>query len=55
MKYFKLSEFETSGYKVTDSNIQYNIECLVDNVLDKLRSYYGKPVYVNEGYNPKST
>lgn len=54
MKYFKLSEFENQGYKVTDKTIEYNITNLVDNVLDKAREYYGKAVYVNEGYNPSS-
>ena len=55
MKYFKITEFEKQGYKVTDKTIEYNITNLVDNVLDKAREYYGKAVYVNEGYNPKSS
>lgn len=54
MKYFKLSEFETNNQKITDKNIQRNIESLVDNVLDKVRAYYGKAIYVIEGYNPSS-
>lgn len=54
MKYFKLSEFETNGYKVTNATIIKNITALVDNVLDKVRAYYGKPIYVTEGYNPLS-
>ena len=55
MQYFKLSEFETNGQKVTNKDIQRNIEALVDNVLDKVRKYYGKAIYVLEGYNPSST
>lgn len=54
MKYFKLSEFETNGQKITNKDIQRNIEALVDNVLDKVRAYYGKAIYVVEGYNPSS-
>lgn len=54
MKYFKLSEFETNGYKVTNETIKRNITALVDNVLDKVRAYYGKAIYVTEGYNPQS-
>lgn len=54
MKYFKLSEFETNGVKVTDKTIEYNITNLVDTILDKARAYYGKPIYILEGYNPKS-
>lgn len=54
MKYFKLSEFETNGQKIINKDIQRNIEALVDNVLDKVRAYYGKAIYVLEGYNPSS-
>ena len=54
MQYFKLSEFETSSQKITNKDIEYNIEYLVNNLLDKVRAYYGKPIYVLEGYNPNS-
>ena len=54
MKYFKISEFEKNNAKVTDKTIEYNVNSLVDHVLDKTREYYGKPIYVLEGYNPKS-
>lgn len=54
MKYFKFSEFEKNGYKITDQNIEYNVANLVDTILDKTREYYGKPIYVLEGYNPSS-
>lgn len=54
MQYFKLSEFETNGQKITNKDIEYNIEYLVDNLLDKVRKYYGKPIYVLEGFNPSS-
>ena len=55
MQYFKFSEFETSGEKIPNQDIQYNIESLVNNVLDKVRAYYGKPIYILEGYNPNSS
>ena len=54
MKYFKISEFEKNGVKVTNDDIKYNIESLVDNLLDKVRAYYGNPIYIVEGYNPSS-
>ena len=54
MKYFKLSEFEKNNAKITDKNIEYNVINLVDTILDKAREYYGKPIYVLEGYNPNS-
>lgn len=52
MKYFKLAEFEKSGYKLSDNFVKYNIENLVNEVLDPVRKYYGAPIYVLEGYNP---
>lgn len=54
MKYFKLTEFERNNTKITDENIEYNVINLVDTILDKAREYYGKPIYVLEGYNPSS-
>lgn len=54
MKYFKLTEFEKNGVKITDKTVEYNVISLVDTILDKTREYYGKPIYVLEGYNPKS-
>ena len=54
MKYFKFSEFETAGMVVSDKTIQYNIEKLVDNVLDRTRTFYGHAIYVVDGYNLKS-
>ena len=52
MKYFKLTEFEKSGYKLSDNYVKYNIENLVNVILDPVREYYGAPVYILEGYNP---
>lgn len=51
MKYFKLSEFEKNNSKIIDKNIEYNVINLVDTILDETREYYGKPIYVLEGYN----
>lgn len=30
--------------------VRVNLTALVDNVLDPLREWYGKPIYVNSGY-----
>ena len=53
-KYFKLSEFERTSHAVDntvkDINILANIQSLVSNVLDKVRSLYGKPIMINSGY-----
>lgn len=54
MQYFKLSEFEKNGAKITNSDIKHNIESLATNLLDVIRKYYGKPIIVKEGYNPSS-
>lgn len=54
MKYFKLSEFETAGMVVSDKTIQFNIENLVDKVLDRVRAFYGHAIYVVDGYSLKS-
>lgn len=54
MKYFKLSEFEKDGYKLSDEFVKYNIENLVNIILDPVREYYGAPIYVLEGYNPNN-
>lgn len=54
MKYFKITEFEKNGKKVTDPTILYNLTSLVDNFLDPAREYWGKPLYILEGYNPGS-
>ena len=54
MKHFKLSEFEKNGFKITDNTVRYNIENLVNVILDKTREYYGAPIYILEGYNLSS-
>ena len=58
MKYFRIQEFEckcgqcasTGSAQAMPSDVQTNIEALVNNVLDPLREAYGKPIYVNSGY-----
>lgn len=51
MKYFRTKEFECKcGQCSMPSEVQANIEALVNNVLDPLREAYGKPIYVNSGY-----
>lgn len=57
MKYFTIKELTKSstatakGIDNTPSeDIVNNLTNLVDNVLDPLREWYGKPVYINSGY-----
>ena len=51
MKYFRTKEFECKcGQCSMPSEVQANIEALVNNVLDPLREAYGKPIYVNSGH-----
>lgn len=57
MKYFTIEELTrstTATAKGIDNTptpeIKENLERLVDNVLDKLREIYGKPITVNSGY-----
>lgn len=50
MKNFRIQEFECKcGQCSMPSEVQANIEALVNNVLDPLREVYGKPIYVNSG------
>ena len=53
-KFFKLSEFERTSHAVDntvkDINILANIQSLVSNVLDNVRSLWGKPITINSGY-----
>jgi hypothetical protein len=57
MKYFNLNEFtrsnKASELKISNlpsSEHKANIELLTDNVLDKLREWYGKPINITSGY-----
>ena len=57
MKYFTIEELckSTTATRLKidnrcDSGIAANLTALVDNVLDPLREWYGKPVSVNSGY-----
>lgn len=57
MKYFTFAEFERSETaqkrkidNTIPNNIKPNIVALVDNVLDPLRTLWGKPLIVNSGY-----
>jgi hypothetical protein len=57
MKYFTLKELtrsataEAKGIDNTPTpEVEKNLKLLVDNVLDKLREIYGKPITVNSGY-----
>lgn len=54
MQYFKLSEFEKNRVKINNNDVKVNVENLIDNLLDRVRAYYGKAIYVTEGYNPNS-
>lgn len=57
MKHFTLGELTRSATadargirNVCSPDEAENLKALVDNVLDPLRDWYGKPVYVNSGY-----
>ena len=57
MRYFTFQEFERSATAIRhgiDNTIpeqaKKNIAILVDNVLDPLRSWWGKPIIVTSGY-----
>lgn len=57
MKYFTIEELcksdtaKKQGIDNTPSEeIKQNLVKLVENVLDPLRAWYGKPIYVNSGY-----
>lgn len=57
MKHFTIEELcrsETARSRGIDNtpteDVKRNLEALVGNVLDPLREWYGKPIYVNSGY-----
>lgn len=57
MKHFTIDELcrsETAQRKGINNtptdNVRKNLTALVDNVLDPLRDWYGKPIRVNSGY-----
>lgn len=57
MKHFTIAEFirsNTADAKGINNKIPKdlvpNVEALVDNVLDPLREWYGKPIRINSGY-----
>ena len=56
-KYFSIEELcksDTANIQGIDNTptdeIKENLQELIDNVLDPLREWYGKPIYVNSGY-----
>ena len=56
MKYFTINELTktSTGLDNTPSKVeQDNLEYLVNNVLDKVREIYGKPIKVNSGFRSK--
>lgn len=57
MKYFTIKELcrsTTASRNGIDNEpniyVKRNLIKLVDNVLDPLREWYGKPIYINSGY-----
>lgn len=57
MKYFTIPELCKSDTasrlgieNIPTQEIEKNLEALVNNVLDPLREWYGKPIKVNSGY-----
>lgn len=56
-KYFDIKELchsDTANARGIDNTpnpyIKKNLEALIENVLDPVREWYGKPIYVNSGY-----
>lgn len=62
MKYFTISELIHSDAAVqrriwngANGEQEQNLTALVDNILDPLRLFYGKPIFVNSGFrNPET-
>ena len=61
MKYFTIAEMVRSGTadrlgipNRLPKELVFNVQALVDNVLDPLREWYGKPIPVNSGYRCKA-
>jgi zinc D-Ala-D-Ala carboxypeptidase len=57
MKYFTISELcksDTAKARGIDNTpteeVKRNLEALIENVLDPLREWYGKPIYISSGY-----
>ena len=57
MKYFSMAEMtksETADRRGINNRIPQkllpNVNYLIDRVLDPLREWYGRPIYVNSGY-----
>ena len=56
MKYFTISELIYSSdywkriWNKTTPEVEQNLTALVDNILDPLRLFYGKPININSGY-----
>lgn len=54
MKYFTIKELSKTNHKnidnTPDETSTNNLIALVDNILDPLREWYGKPIIVNSGY-----
>lgn len=56
-KYFTIEELchsDTANARGIDNTpteeVKENLEALIENVLDPVREWYGKPIYVNSGY-----
>lgn len=56
-KYFDLKELchsDTANARGIDNTptekAKENLQALINNVLDPLREWYGKPIYINSGY-----
>lgn len=56
-KYFTIEELchsDTANARGIDNTpteeVKENLQALIENVLDPVREWYGKPIYVNSGY-----
>lgn len=56
-KYFKLSDLEVTETGISNKmgeDDRKDAEWFIDNILDPIRTEYGKPIYVNSGYRCKA-
>lgn len=53
MKYFKITDFEKTNTGLDNFlSIEDMNDCIwfVENILDKIRERFGRPIYINSGY-----
>lgn len=61
MKYFTEKEFTSSSVaeklgidnSIPNQEFRYNMQCLVDKILDPCREMLGEPIYISSGFRTK--